>query len=64
VAESTARTLTYLHPHAGELRLAVSELEVPAMPQARIVVYVPRDDDTRARMPLTRRTVTPVQVVG
>jgi transcriptional regulator with XRE-family HTH domain len=61
VAESTPRTLTYLHPHAGELRLAVSELEVPAMPETRIIVYTPRDDDTRARMPLTRRTSAPAR---
>jgi transcriptional regulator with XRE-family HTH domain len=64
VADSEPRTLTYLHPHARALRFAVSELEVPDMPEARIVVYTPRDDDTRARMPLTRRTVTSVQVVG
>jgi hypothetical protein len=26
------------------------------MPEARIVVYIPRDDDTRTRLLLTRRT--------
>jgi transcriptional regulator with XRE-family HTH domain len=56
VADSEPRTLSYLHPRAGTLNLAVSELDVPAMPEARIVVYTPRDEDTRARMPLTRRT--------
>jgi len=35
--------------------LAVSELELPALPESRIVVYTPRDADTRARLPLTRR---------
>ena len=60
-ADSEPRVLTYLHPSAGTLSFAVSELEVPDMPEARIVVYTPRDDDTRARMPLTRRTVTPAQ---
>ena len=35
--------------------LAVSELAVPAMPEARIVVYTPRDADTREKMPRTRR---------
>ncbi len=61
VADSEPRTLTYLHPHAGALCLAVSELEVRTMPEARIIVYTPRDDDTRARMPLARRTSGPAQ---
>ena len=54
VAEVEPRMLTYLHPDAGTLSFAVSELNVPDLPEARIVVYTPRDDDTRARMPLTR----------
>jgi transcriptional regulator with XRE-family HTH domain len=62
VADAEPRTLTYLHPRAGTLCLAVSELEVPVMPEARIVVYTPRDADTRARMPLTRRDAAPAQV--
>jgi hypothetical protein len=56
VADAEPRVLTYRHPRAGTLTLAVSELDVPNVPDARIVVYTPRDDDTRARMPLTRRT--------
>ena len=55
VADPEPRTLTYRHPCAGTLNLAVSELTVPAMPEARIVVYTPRDADTREKMPLTRR---------
>ncbi|HEY2692504.1 MAG TPA: helix-turn-helix transcriptional regulator [Streptosporangiaceae bacterium] len=55
VADPEPRTLTYLHPEAGTLCLAVSELQVPAMPEARIVVYTPKDDQTREKMPLTRR---------
>jgi len=62
VADSEPRTLTYLHPRAGELSLAVSELDVPAMPEARIVVYTPRDADTRSRLPLTRRADTPAVI--
>jgi len=62
VADYQPRTLTYQHPRAGTLSLAVSELEVPAMPEARIVVYTPQDEDTRARMPLTRRTAAPVHL--
>jgi len=46
------------------LSLTVSELDVPVMPDARIVVYTPRDEDTRTRMPLTRRTATPAPVAG
>jgi hypothetical protein len=37
---------------------------VPLMPDARVVVYTPRDEDTRARMPLTRRTAAPAPVAG
>jgi len=61
VADAEPRTLTLLHPQAGTLSLAVSELEVPDMPEARIMVYTPCGADTRARMPLTRRTATPAQ---
>jgi len=64
VADPEPRTLTYLHPGAGPLHLAVSELAVPDMPEARIVVYTPQDADTRERMPLTRRAATPAQVAG
>ena len=62
VADPEPRTLTYLHPRAGTLNLAVSELAVPAMPEARIVVYTPRDADTREKMPLTRRSSHPGQL--
>ncbi len=64
VADAEARVLTYRHPQAGTLRVNVSELDVPDMPDARIVVYTPRDDDTRARMPLTRRTAPSAQIAG
>jgi transcriptional regulator with XRE-family HTH domain len=64
VAEAEPRTLTYRHPRAGTLSLAVSELNLPDLPDARIVVYTPRDDDTRARMPLTRRDPATAQILG
>ncbi len=64
VAEPEPRVVTYTHPRAGSLNLAVSELNVPDMPEARIVVYTPRDADTRARLPLTRRTPAPAEVTG
>jgi hypothetical protein len=34
------------------------------MPEARIVIYTPRDDQTRERMPLTRRTRATAPVIG
>ena len=64
VADPEPRTLTYLHPRAGLLSLAVSELAVPDLPETRIVVYTPEDADTREKMPLTRRTVAPAQTAG
>jgi transcriptional regulator with XRE-family HTH domain len=64
VAEVEPRTLTYLHPQAGPLSLAISELDLPGMPEAHIVVYTPRDDDTRAKMPLTRRNPATAQLLG
>jgi hypothetical protein len=46
------------------LRLAATELDVPDLPEARIVVYTPRDEETRARLPLTRRTPASSHVIG
>jgi transcriptional regulator with XRE-family HTH domain len=56
VADPEPRVVTYLHREAGPLGLAISELGVSDLPEARIVVYTPCDDDTRAKMPLTRRS--------
>jgi hypothetical protein len=56
VANWESRNLTYDHPQAGQVRFTVSELEVPDMPETRVMVYTPRDDETRGRMPRTRRT--------
>jgi transcriptional regulator with XRE-family HTH domain len=64
VADPEPRTLTYLHPQAGVLRLAATELDVSDLPEARIVVYTPRDEETRARLPLTRRTPASSHVIG
>ena len=63
VAEPEPRIVTYLHAEAGSLSLAVSELNIPDLPEARILVYTPRDDDTRARLPLTRRTEVPAPLI-
>jgi len=45
------------------LSLVISELDLPDLPEARIVVYTPGDDDTRARMALTRRNPATAQMV-
>jgi transcriptional regulator with XRE-family HTH domain len=57
VAECEPRVLTYTHPRAGRVSFAVSELELPALPEARLVVCTPHDEETRTRLPLTRRSV-------
>jgi transcriptional regulator with XRE-family HTH domain len=61
VADCEPRTLTYQHPRAGQVSLVVSELDVAMMPEARIVVYTPRDAATRSRLPLTRRDAVPAE---
>ena len=55
VADPQPRVASYLHPRGGTLRLALTELNVPEVPEARIVVYTPADEGTRARLPLTRQ---------
>ena len=57
VAETEPRILTYTHPRAGRVRFAVSELDLPAIPDTRLMVYTPDDEQTRERLALTRRTV-------
>ncbi len=58
VASPGSRTKHLLHPQAGLLRLRSTSLAVADMPEARIVVYTPADDETRRRLPLTRRRGT------
>jgi transcriptional regulator with XRE-family HTH domain len=58
VASPGSRTKHFLHPEAGLLRLRSTSLAVADMPEARIVVYTPIDDETRERLPLTRRRAT------
>ena len=55
VASPGSRSKHFLHPEAGLLRLRSTSLAVADMPEARIVVYTPVDDETRERLPLTRR---------
>jgi MmyB-like transcription regulator ligand binding domain len=55
VANPESRVKHYLHADAGLLRLRTTSLAVADMPEARIVAYTPVDEETRRRLPLTRR---------
>jgi transcriptional regulator with XRE-family HTH domain len=59
VASPSSRTKHFLHPDAGLLRLRSTSLAVADMPEARVVVYTPTDEETRRRLPLTRRRHEP-----
>ncbi|HEU5160042.1 MAG TPA: helix-turn-helix transcriptional regulator [Streptosporangiaceae bacterium] len=56
VAEPEVRVQRFLHPEAGELAFTRMELDVAAVPDLRVNVYTPVDDDTRTRLALTRKT--------
>jgi transcriptional regulator with XRE-family HTH domain len=55
VASPASHVKHFMHPRAGLLRLLSTSLAVADMPEARIVVYTPADEETRGRLPLTRR---------
>jgi MmyB-like transcription regulator ligand binding domain/Helix-turn-helix domain len=55
VANPESHVKHYLHPDAGLLRLRTTSLAVADLPEARIVAYTPVDEETRRRLPLTRR---------
>jgi transcriptional regulator with XRE-family HTH domain len=55
VADAQPRTRTFIHPVAGALTFTATELQVPAMADARLLVNTPADEQTWARLPLTRR---------
>ena len=59
VATPGSRTKHFLHPDAGLLRLRSTSLAVADMPETRVVVYTPVDQETRERLPLTRRARRP-----
>jgi len=54
VADPEPRTRTVIHPKAGPVTFTLTELQVPAMPEARLMVYTPADEQTWANLPLTR----------
>jgi hypothetical protein len=55
VAAPAARTLRFRHRDAGLMTFTRTELDVSALADLRIAVYCPADDDTRGRLPRTRR---------
>jgi MmyB-like transcription regulator ligand binding domain/Helix-turn-helix domain len=55
VAGPQERIRRFRHSAAGVLTFTSTELEISAVPELRIVVNTPRDEDTWARLPLTRR---------
>ncbi|HEX6673405.1 MAG TPA: helix-turn-helix transcriptional regulator [Actinomycetes bacterium] len=56
VAQPGSRTKHFLHPEVGLLRMRATSLAVADMPESWITVYSPADDQTRARLKLTRRS--------
>ena len=62
VASPGSATKHFMHPKAGLLRLRSTSLAVADMPEARIVVYTPTDEETRRRLPLTRRATAAAAV--
>jgi hypothetical protein len=55
VTDAEPRVRTFVHPVAGPLTFTATELQVAGMTDARLVVNTPADEQTRARLPLTRR---------
>ncbi len=55
VAGPAPRTLRFQHQDAGLMTLIRTELDVSGAGDLRIAVYSPLDDDTKARLPRTRR---------
>jgi transcriptional regulator with XRE-family HTH domain len=54
VARPGVRVKQFLDPRAGLLRMVTTSLAVTEMPECRVIIYTPADDETRARLPLTR----------
>jgi len=55
VADAQPRTRTFIHPGVGPLTFVATELHIPVMTDARLIVYTPADEQSRAKLPLTRR---------
>ncbi|MCH5675970.1 helix-turn-helix transcriptional regulator [Streptomyces gilvus] len=48
------RVKTFRHEAVGELRMASQSLQIDGMPECRIVVYTPEDEEARAKVGLLR----------
>jgi transcriptional regulator with XRE-family HTH domain len=59
VAGPEPRIRTFIHPGAGPLTFTATELQVPAMADARLMVYTAADEQTQAKLSLTRRPRVP-----
>jgi hypothetical protein len=59
VAGPAPRIRRFSHPDAGPMTFTRAELDVSGTADLRIAVYSPADDDTRARLPRTRRPSQP-----
>jgi len=55
VADVQPRVRTFVHQVAGPVTFTATELAIPVLPEARLTVYTPVDEETRSRLPLTRR---------
>lgn len=62
VAACTPRPRRVVHPVAGELHFTVTEFALPAHPDLLLFIETPADEETRKRLPLTRRSLAPVDV--
>lgn len=56
VAEPGRRVKTFRHEEVGEMRMTSVSLSVNGMPECRIVVYTPADEETRLRTEMLTAT--------
>ncbi|WP_369222714.1 helix-turn-helix transcriptional regulator [Streptomyces sp. R39] len=55
VVQPGPRVKTFRHEAVGELRMRSQSLSIDGMPEARIVVYTPEDEESRERTALLRK---------
>ncbi|MGW1785627.1 helix-turn-helix transcriptional regulator [Streptomyces sp. NPDC002143] len=58
VAEPGSRVKVFRHAAVGELRMTSTSLSINGMPECRIVVYTPNDEETERRTALLRKEAT------
>lgn len=54
------RVKTFRHQEVGEMRMTSQSLSIDGMPECRIVVYTPEDEDARAKVSLLRERRQPL----